>query len=177
MYSGCDLDADGNYRLPFFWQEYVVSAEDFAMRRVSDSEEPSSFIQSLILTYLASANGTTPSQRWIGFRELPDGMFYSQAFRGYTGRRLVGQLDGGMATFRRASEALDGRPVDHIGDAGYAFVVLPRLRIAVVYWEGDEDFPSQARVLFEDTAANYMPTDGLAILGSHLVGHILRSAQ
>jgi hypothetical protein len=177
MYSGCDLDADGNYRLAFFWQEYVVLAGDFSMRRASDDKEPSSFIQSLILTYLASANGTTPSRRWIGFRELPDGMFYAQAFRGYTGRRLVRQLEGGLAAFRRASEALDGEPVDQIGDAGYAFVVLPRLRIALVYWEGDEDFPSQARVLFEDTAASYMPTDGLAILGSHLVGHILRKAR
>ena len=177
LYSGCDLDADGNYRLAFFWQEYVVLAADFSMRRASDGKEPSSFFQSLILTYLASANGTTPSRRWIGFRELPDGMFYAQAFRGYTGRRLVRQLEGGLAAFRRASEALGGEPVDQIGDAGYAFVVLPRLRIAVVYWEGDEDFPSQARVLFEDTAANYMPTDGLAILGSHLVGHILKHAR
>lgn len=177
MYSGCEQDADGNFRLTFFWQEYVISAEGFTVRRAKDRKEPSSFIQSLILTYLASANGTTPSSRWIGFRELPDGMFYAQAFRGYTGIRLVRQLGGGMEAFRRAAEALDGEPVKQIGDAGYAFTVLPRLHIAVVYWQGDEELPSQARVLFEDTAANYMPTDGLAILGSHLVGHILRAAQ
>jgi hypothetical protein len=46
-----------------------------------------------------------------------------------------------------------------------------------VYWEGDEEFPSQARVLFEDTAARYMPTDGLAILGSQLVGRMLKAAR
>jgi hypothetical protein len=177
MYSGCEQDADGNFRLEFFWQEYVISAEDFTVRRVQDGKEPSSFIQSLILTYLASANGTTPSSRWIGFRELPDGMFYAQAFRGYTGIRLVRQLEGGVQAFRRAAEALDGEPVQQIGDAGYAFTVLPRLHIAVVYWRGDEEFPSQSRVLFENTAASYMPTDGLAILGSHLVGHVLKAAQ
>jgi hypothetical protein len=177
MYSGCEQDANDNFRLPFFWQEYVIDAGDFTVRREKDGEEPSSFIQSLILTYLASANGTTPSRRWIGFRELPDGTFYSRAFRGYTGIRLVRQLEGGMEAFRRAGEALDGEPIERIGDAGYAFAVLPRLHIAVVYWQGDEDFPSQARVLFEDTAAHYMPTDGLAILGSHLVGYILRAAR
>jgi hypothetical protein len=177
MYSGCEQAADGSFRLEFFWQEYVISAEDFTVRRVKDSKEPSSFIQSLILTYLASANGTTASSRWIGFRELPDGIFYAQAFRGYTGVRLVRQLEGGIQAFRRAAKALDGKPVQQIGDAGYAFTVLPRLHIAVVYWRGDEEFPSQARVLFEDTADSYMPTDGLAILGSHLVGYILRAAQ
>ncbi|MGD8998133.1 MAG: DUF3786 domain-containing protein [Anaerolineae bacterium] len=177
MYSGCQLDADGTFRLPFFWHEYLVSGEDFTVRSAKDGNEPSSFIQSLILTYLATANGTTPSGRWIGFRELPDGMFYAQAFQGYTGIRLVRQLEGGVEAFRGAATALNGEPIEQIGDAGYAFAVLPRLQIAVVYWRGDEEFPSQARVLFEDSAANYMPTDGLAILGSHLVGYILRAAQ
>jgi hypothetical protein len=177
MYSGCEQDADGNFRLSFFWQQYVASARVFTIRRVKDGKVPSSFIQSLILTYLASANGTTPSGRWIGFRELPDGMFYAQAFRGYSGTRLVRQLTGGIEEFCRAAEALDGQPIAQIGDAGYAFTVLPRVQIAVVYWQGDEDLPSQARVLFEDTAAHYMPTDGLAILGSHLVGYLLKAAR
>lgn len=175
MYSGCEQDAAGNFHLTFFWQEYVIAGRDFTVRRADTGEEPSSFTQSLILTYLATADGTTPSGRWVGFRDLPDGLFYAQAFQGYTGDRLVRELRGGVETFRRAAEALGGEPLE-IGDAGYAFTVLPRVRLAVVYWEGDEEFPSQARVLFEDTAANYMPTDGLAILGSQLVGRILKAA-
>jgi hypothetical protein len=177
MLTGCEQDADGNFRLSFFWREYVISAEDFTVRRARDEEAPSSFIQSLILTYVVTADGTTPSRRWIGFRELPDGMFYVQAFRGYTGIRLVRQLEGGIEAFRRAAESMDSEPVETVGDAGYAFALLPRIRAAVVYWQGDEEFPSQARVLFEDTAAHYMPTDGLAIMGSHLVGSILRAGR
>jgi len=174
--SGCEQDGDGDFRLTFFWQEYVVSSHDFAVRRADTGEQPSSFTQSLILTYLATADGTTPSSRWVGFRELPDGMFYVQAFQGYTGGRLVRELQGGIEAFRHAAEALGDEPLV-IGDAGYVFTVLPRVRLAVVYWQGDEDFPSQARVLFEDTAAHYLPTDGLAILGSQLVGRILKAAR
>ena len=174
--SGCEQDGDGDFRLTFFWQEYVISSDDFAVRRADTGEQPSSFTQSLIFTYLSTADGTTPSSRWVGFRELPDGMFYVQAFQGYTGGRLVRQLQGGIEAFRRAAEALGGGPLA-IGDAGYVFTVLPRVHLAVVYWEGDEDFPSQVRVLFEDTAAHYMPTDGLAILGSQLVGGILKAAR
>jgi hypothetical protein len=177
MLTGCEQDDQGNFRLTFFWREYVVSADDFTVQRAEDGETPSSFIQSLILTYLTTADGTTPSRRWIGFRELPDGMFYAQAFRGYTGIRLVRQLEGGIEAFRCAAESMESEPVEAIGDAGYAFTLLPRVRAAVVYWQGDEDFPSQARVLFEDTAAHYMPTDGLAIMGSHLVGSLLRVAR
>ncbi|MFN2167538.1 MAG: DUF3786 domain-containing protein, partial [Anaerolineae bacterium] len=112
----------------------------------------------------------------IGFRELPEGMFYVQAFEGYSGKRLVRELPEGIAAFRRAAESLGGEPLP-LGGAGYTFTVLPRVRLGLAYWEGDEEFPSQARVLFEDSAAHYLPTDGLAILGSQLVGKILRAAR
>jgi hypothetical protein len=71
---------------------------------------------------------------------------------------------------------LGGEPLA-IGDAGYTFTVFPRVHMALVYWEGDDEFPSQARVLFEDTSSHYMPTDGLAILGSQLVGRLLKAAR
>jgi hypothetical protein len=176
--SGCERDRDGDFRLGFFWQGYAISSDEFTVRRTDASDESPSFIQSLILTYLVTADGTTPSSRWIGFRELPDGMFYAQAFQGYTGNRLVRELPGGIASFRRAAEALGGESLE-IGGAGYAFTVLPRIHLALVYWEGDEEdgFPPQAQVLFEDTASHYMCTDGLAILGSQLVGKILKAAS
>jgi hypothetical protein len=101
-------------------------------------------------------------------------MFYVQAFEGYSGGRLVRELKGGIEAFSRAAESLGGEPLS-IGGAGYTFTVLPRVRLGLAYWEGDEEFPSQARVLFEDTAAHYLPTDGLAILGSQLVGKILKA--
>jgi hypothetical protein len=174
--SGCEQDADDDFRLSFFWREYVISGDDLTVRRADTGDEMPSFIQSLVLTYLMTADGTTPSSHWIGFRELPDGMFYTQAFQGYSGGRLVRELEGGIETFRRAAERLGGEPLA-MGDAGYTFTVLPRVHLALVYWEGDEELPSQARVLFEDSASHYLPTDGLAILGSQLVGKILKAVQ
>jgi len=171
MWTGCDQDEDGNFRLDFFWTEYVITSDDFTVQLAETGKEPSSYIQSLILTYLVTADGTTPSKRWVGFRELPDGMFYSQAYRGYTGIRLVRELNGGFPAFQAAAQELGGEPVEGIGDAGYAFRLFPRIRA------GDAELPSQARVLFEDTAPHYMPTDGLAIIGSHLVGSLLRAAR
>ena len=177
LYSGCDLDADAAFRLTFFWRDYLIRPPDFVVRRADTGEEVTSFIQALILTYMTTADGTTPSSRWIAFRELPDGMFYAQAFRGYAEDWLVRELgDGGISAFRRGAEKLGGAPLE-LGDAGYAFAVLPRIHMAALYWLGDDEFPSRASILFEDTACRYMPTDGLAILGSHLVGALVRAAQ
>lgn len=175
--SGCGQEPDGAYRLTFFWRDYLVRPPDFTVQRADTGEEPSSFIQAILLTYLVTADGTTPSGRWITFHSLPDGMFYAQAFRGYAEDRLVRELgEEGLEAFRQGAERLGGEPIE-IGDAGYAFQILPRIHLAAVYWLGDEDFPPRASILFEDTASHYMPTDGLAILGSHLVGALLKAGR
>jgi hypothetical protein len=175
--TGCAREPDGAFRLAFFWRDYLVRPPDFTLHRADTGEEPSSFVQALILTYLLTADGTTPSSRWIAFRELPSGMFYARAFRGYAEDLLVRELgEGGLESFCRGAEALGGELVE-IGDAGYAFTVLPRVHLAAVYWVGDEDLPSRASILFEDTAPRYLPTDGLAILGGRLASAIVEAGR
>jgi hypothetical protein len=48
---------------------------------------------------------------------------------------------------------------------------LPLLAVA---WPGDEDFPPAYRVLFDESAPHYLPTDVCAILGSFLTRRIIR---
>jgi len=57
---------------------------------------------------------------------------------------------------------------------GFAFVALPRLRLAVAFWEGDDEMPAQARVLFDAAASHYLDAAGLAGLGGQLTGRLLR---
>ena len=132
--------------------------------------------QGLFLYYLATADGTPPAQRWIAFRELPDGWLYQQAFQGYTGHVLVQQLGDDMAALADACRTLGGLPLE-VGDCGYAFRVLPAVALAIVYWRGDDEFAPEARVLFDAAAPHYLSTDGLAILGSHLVRQVLAHAH
>lgn len=176
MRTGCELNGDGDFELCLMGRDYLVCPPMFEVIRADSGAEASAFTTSLVLTYMVTADGTTPSRRWIGFRELPDGMFYVQAFQGYSGARLVRELrerEAGVAhVLRRARGVLRAQALA-IGDAGFAYQALPRVRMALAGWEGDAELPSQATVLFEDTAAHYMPTDGLAILGSQLVDRVL----
>jgi hypothetical protein len=170
--AGCTRDADGALRIAFLWHTYAIDPADGSIRQADTGTAPTEFLQALILTYLITADGTAPSGHWIAYHDLPDGMFYAQAFRGYAENRLARELQGGLEAFRASAERLDGEPIA-IGDAGYAFQALPRVRLAAVYWLGDEDFSSRTSILFEDTAPHYMSTDGLAVLGSHLVNALL----
>jgi hypothetical protein len=182
--SGGVLGEDGTLWLEFWGEHYRIPFPDLIVRRAYADEAPSNgrpadaLDQALLLAYLATADGALPSGRYISYRDLPDGMFYAQAFRGYAEMRLVRELErrGGIDAFRQGAGRIGGAPLD-VGSAGYSFRVLPRVRLAAVYWLGDEDFPSQASILFEDTATHYMSTDGLAVLGSHLVNAIVKESD
>lgn len=163
-------------QLDFLWRAYRIDGHDWIVVRADSGEAAPSFIEAIVLAYLAAADGTPPLQHWISFHELPDGQFYERAFRGYTGEELVRGLNGDIDAFQRAALQLHGRPIG-LAEAAFAFQVLPRLQLAVVMYAGDEDFPAQARVLFEATAPHYLSTDGLAILGGQLVGQLLKAAR
>ena len=170
--SGAVLEGE-SFRLSMLFEPYLIDTNTYVVRTAA-GPEASSFIQALVLTYLHTADGIPAAGRWVSFRELPEGTFYHQAFQGYAADRLVRRwgLDSeGVAT---ACRSFDGTPID-LGDAGYRLQVLPRLDLAVVYWLGDEDLASRASILFDANAPHYMVTDGLAILGSHLVDKLLRS--
>lgn len=174
--SGATLDQQGNLCVEFLRHEYLVDRDDFTVKRVDDGAPLSSLLQGLLLTYLYTSDGMPPLDRWLGFRELPNGLFYAQAFQGYSGDELVRQLNGNVTALQQAGEKLQGTPLS-IGDAGYAFQVLPRLKLAVVMWGSDDEFPAQAQVLFQESAPHYLMTEGLAIVGSLLVGQIVKAAR
>ena len=56
--SGCEQDQDGNYRLVFLWQEYVISSDDFVVHWAGSDKEVPSFFQSL-----NKATRTTPAPK------------------------------------------------------------------------------------------------------------------
>jgi hypothetical protein len=168
--SGATLQGE-RLHLHMLFQPYKVDLASFVVSNPGGQELPS-FFQSLILAYLETADGAPAAGRWISFRELPNGGFYHRAFQGYAPDRLTKRWGLDVEGFAVACRALRGMRLE-LGDAAFVLHVLPRVDMAAVYWLGDEDFPSRACILFDANAHHYMVTDGLAILGSQLVGKIL----
>jgi len=166
---------DGCLTLDLLGTSYRIDLPTL-VARFSDGSTCPEELQILFLDYLARGDGSDVAGDWIGFQELPDGLFYRQAFQGYSGDRFVRDLDGDIDAFRAAAARLDGTPLA-MGDAAFAFSALPRVALAVVWWTGDEEFPDTATVLFDRTASRYLPTDGLAIVGRMLCRKLAKLAM
>jgi hypothetical protein len=54
----------------------------------------------------------------------------------------------------------------------WEYWVLPRMPTEISYYEADDEFPCEIRVMFDKTALTYVPFETLAVLGSCLIQEI-----
>ena len=172
--AGVNWDADvSEFGVSWLLTDYRITWPDLVVHAGAGSQVCPASVQGLFLYYLSLADGTPPAGAWLSFRELPDGWLYHLAFHSYTGAVLVRTFAGDTAALARGAVRVGGNAID-VGDCGYEFQVLPRVKLAIVYWCGDEEFPPDAQVLFDAAASHYLPVDGLAYLASHLVQQVIK---
>ncbi len=164
---------DQQIRLAYWGEQVAISWPALKARRVSDGVDCPVYDEGMLLYYLRQADGTPMADRWIGYRELPGGSFYSQAFQGYSGDRLARAFGEKPEAFPQAARQLGGVSLPDLPGVAFAFLPLPRIRLAAILYPGDEEFAARASVLFDAAASHYMTTDGLALLGAGLVGRLI----
>ena len=73
-----------------------------------------------------------------------------------------------MAKFRAAAEKLGGLPLRH-GDAAYEFDFLDNYRLRLIVWEGDEEFPPNAQLLYTANFAEGFAAEDRVVAGDLLI--------
>jgi hypothetical protein len=164
----------GEFRLPFWGQETILTWPDFKGYDARSGAALPTFNLAMLAYYFHISDGTPPARTWISFTELPGGKFYAAAFQGYTGNELSKVFGNDLPVFAATAELAGGRQ-ESFGDAAYAFKALPKVRLLVVAWQGDEDFPPSYRILFDGHSSHHMSTDACAILGSTLTQRLIKS--
>ncbi|MEZ5126370.1 MAG: DUF3786 domain-containing protein [Thermoleophilia bacterium] len=175
--AACSMDG-ADVVVPYFSREYRVTHP--AGEVTCGAAAAHAAVAILILHYLIGADGSSDDDAWHAFRELPDGMFYATSFARRAEATLAAAFaageGGSLGRFRAVASAQAGEQLD-LADAGYAFRALPKIRLAVLVWQGDDDFPAEARVLFSSAAARVLPAEDLAGLGEALARMLVASAR
>jgi hypothetical protein len=165
--------AGGHFEVPFFGDLYQVAWPSGATRRAANQEVADITTEIILLHYLLTADGTPLASKWIAFRNLSGGLGYDAAFQGRANQRLAQTFATDRSSFEAAARALNGERLS-FGDASFLFRLLPRVWLAVVLHLADDEFPSNASVLFDAAADHYLPTEDLAVLGGLLAGRLIK---
>jgi len=171
--------------------EYDPEAREFAVRvygrlfavkypslgvheLAAEHHERALWLRVLLAHYFRTADGTPLAGQWVSLRELPGGLMYERAFQGYSGDELARGFGPDFARLRELAAQYGAKPLA-IGDVSFWLDVLPRVPIAVICYQGDDELPSSVQLLFDAASAHYLPTDALATLGGRLTRLLLQA--
>jgi hypothetical protein len=134
----------------------------------------------LILHYLGSGAAPEPELpspgRLLSFQQLAGASFYEPTYRKRGPVRIARRFGGDVPGFARACRAM-GWIEEKLGDAAYGGPVLPRLHCVVVLHRGDEEFPAEVNLLFNDGIAQLLPLEDVAVLAGLVATRLGRAAQ
>lgn len=174
--SGFSKQIDAILEVPFLGRTYHIDYPDFTFR---DQGDPRAQVplqeQVLILHYL---QGCMPGLKnhWIAYREIPGAGFYFGAFAKRALEPLKKVFGGDVQGLSAAAAQLGGESMD-TGDAAYQFVPLPYAPVQLIVWQGDDEFPAEANILFDASVGDYLSPEDAAWLASLVVYRLIGLAK
>ena len=169
--------ADGHEAVivPYFGQGRRVGWPEITVMPVTGSGDIPLTEQILILHYLLKTTGELLTGQTIDFRQVPEGSFYWSAFVSRAQKPLLETFGSDPDLYLQVAPALGGT-VRTLGDASATFLAFPLVPVTHVLWGGDEEFPPEANILFDETIPHYLSTEDIAALAGASVYRLLGAA-
>lgn len=165
-------DGGRSLSLDFLNRRIIISWPGMGISFMDSGEDLPVQQQVLILHYLCGTVSTCEpagEEALISFQDVPDGRFYMGAFIKRAKDPLLkafGQDPSRLVAL--CSNIYDAAGLDY-GDHSVIVKALPRVSIALVLWEGDEEFPPDANILFNKDIANILPAEDIAWLSGMVI--------
>ena len=163
---------DGNeFYVNLLGKKYAITHPQYAIRAVDGGSVPPLSVQTFLLRYLLESKAVSWNGEWKTFREMPWGEMYIKPYTGRVLTRAAFTFGTRLAAFRAACEKLGAESVKH-GDAGYRLNLIGDFWMQILVWEGDEEFPPNAQVLYSDNFADGFAAEDRVVAGDILISCI-----
>ena len=128
--------------------------------------------RALLLHYLLKADGSPLTGEWAAYKDLAGGLLYASVFARRVTEPLIKRFGRSAKSFREVGARLGGTPAG-IGDASFRLSAFSRTPLQYVLWEGDEEFPPSAQLLFDSSVDHYLPLEDIVVLGQITTGRLI----
>ncbi|MDR1496555.1 MAG: DUF3786 domain-containing protein [Clostridiales Family XIII bacterium] len=128
----------------------------------------------LMLRYLEEGRYIEPTGRYVAYHELPWGDVYVSNFRGRVIRRFLSEFGRDLDALKKIIEGASGlgaEPEEKC-DLGYRFDFMNGLPMKILVWEGDDEFPASAQMLYDKAVAFAYTAEDIAVAGDILISRL-----
>ncbi len=163
---------DGNeFYVNLLGREFAISHPVYGIRALDGGKLPPLPTQTFLLRYLLESREIAWAGEWKTFREMPWGEMYIKPYTGRVLTRAAFTFGTRVAAFRAAAEKMGALPVAH-GDAGFQFELIGGYAMRILVWEGDDEFPPNAQVLYSDNFAQGFAAEDRVVAGDILISTV-----
>ena len=155
-------------RLPYFTAFLRIAGSDI---RREDGYELGRYEQVFILNHLAQGGWKKPSGIWKGFIEFPNTVSKAVTMEKAVERPLAARFAGKTAELRQRALALGATDLtlaDSTAQLALRLTPLPRLPVALLFWDGGGDFAAQAKLMFDATITEHLDIESIVFLSERI---------
>lgn len=164
-----DIDADFLY-LTYFSHPCSIDRRTAKIARLDKPEAVIGFNQEMNFfnMFHYAVENPLPSGKLVPFRSVKRVYPFESAYQKTILRPFEAAFAGRVPELQRALKALNALPISQ-GDAGGELEIFPGLRLAVTFWDADDEFPAQANMLFDSNITDFMHEENVVCVASDAV--------
>lgn len=164
-----DVRWDGSaFHVTLLGREFAISHPTYAIAAMDGGKLPPLPTQTFLMRYLLESRDVAWAGTWKTFREMPWGEMYNKPYTGRVITRAAYSFGTRIAAFAAACEKMGAKKLPH-GDAGYEFTLIGGYKMQLLAWEGDEEFPPNAQVIYSDNFAEGFAAEDRVVSGDILI--------
>ena len=162
----CSYDAqDRSYLLSVWGDQYRIFPHELKIKCMGGKIKSfDDYFHLIAVHYLLNSKEIKASNEWISEKEIPGGTTFFRGPHEIPTRLISNLFKNDINGFKLRCEELNGTFLD-MADAAYRFEITSRIPVAVLYWEGDDEFPAESKILYDKSITDFLASDIVYALG------------
>lgn len=155
----CDYNnQEQYYRIQAWNGSYAVYPGQKKILPLNGTAEPHSYFCVFLVNYLLAEKVEESTGIWISEKDLVGGVTF---FRGphKIPTELISDVFGNDLELLKQKCSQLGGTLLEMADCSFSFDIIGSIRIVLLYWQGDDDFPAEAKLLIDSSVAESLRLD------------------
>jgi len=137
----------------------VVDPEKAKITCIDTKHEPlHPYFDLFVVHYLLGCREMQPAGQWISEKDIAGGATFFRGPHEIPAHSIASRFDRDIIGFKKRCQQYGGL-VLNLADAAFVFSIAPRIPVAVLYWQGDDEFPTETKLLFDKTIDRHLASD------------------
>ncbi len=155
----CDyIEKEQCYRVRAWNGTYAVYPRQKKIEPLDGTPAPHSYFCVFLVNYLLAEKAGTATGKWISEKDLVGGVTFFRGPHKIPTELISKAFGNNLDLLQQKCLQLCGTPLE-MADCAFSFDIIGSIKVALLYWQGDDDFPAEAKLLIDSSVAGSLQLD------------------